>query len=116
MKLASPEESPRHWDEAIVMRGGAPAAASEDLGLGGRLNQPPSLAWWPHGHGRVPTICWGSVSQGPGWPSPGGAGPEALILKGDWCGEEPILHASESGSGRSQPDRWDDQEPDTPKK
>jgi hypothetical protein len=95
-------------DEALVRRGLPPAAPSENLRLVGRLNKPASSASLPHGHGRVPTMCWGSVSQGPGWPSPGRAGPEALILKGDWCGEEPTPQASESGRGRRQLNRCDD--------
>jgi hypothetical protein len=40
----------------------------------------------PHGHGRVPTICWGATRQGPGELLLSGAAPEAVILKGDWCG------------------------------
>jgi hypothetical protein len=31
------------------------------------------------------------------------AGPKAVILPGDWCGDELTPHASESGGGRRQP-------------
>jgi transposase len=92
-----------------------PAAPSEPLRRVGRLNQPASAASWPQGHGRGPTMCWGSVRQGPGWPAPCRAGPAALILQGAWCGEEPTPQASEAGSGRRHLDRCDAEETDAPK-
>jgi hypothetical protein len=63
-----------------------PGAPSGSLERVGQCKAYDRLTCRPHGHGRVPTICWGAARQGQGELLLLGAVPEALILKGDWCG------------------------------
>ena len=85
-RVAPKPGSPMICDEVGVRPAVRPDAPSGNLERGRPCQACERMTCRPHGHGRVPIMCWGAVRQGQGELLRSGAAPEALILKGDWCG------------------------------
>ena len=84
-----------------MKRDDPPAGTTRDHRRGNRHRE--TISVQAGGHGRVPTVFWGSETARGGPVSPGELPVNALILMGDWCGSGRNRHRANENWGVYQP-------------